>query len=471
MKPSLARLIALLLVGVLLLPACAAVPSPTATATPTPTRLPSATATTSPTPSVTPTRTTPLTIDPADLRGLSLQVWDAFSGPAAAAFASRAAAFNSSNEWGITINRTDFGDYPSLYEAVNAALKSGGTPDMAVTLPEQVLAWDASGAVIDLNPYIGDPLWGLKENEIADVPAAFWAQDVVNGRRLALPAQPSARLLFYNKTWAHQLGFSLPPANADEFRQQACAANASLRTDANPQNDGYGGWVVDPDWQTTLSWMLAFGGGVTEEGGYRFRSDQNLAALQYIKRLYDDHCAWISTQPTAYDSFALRAALFVSGDLAEVPLVAGAMSRERNPDDWTVIPFPGPQAGALVTYGPSYSLLASTPEKQLAAWLFVRWSLSPENQALWVMATGSLPLRTSALDALGAYRATQPQWDAAAGLLHLAQNTPELASWRQVRYLLEDGTLSIFRTNLAAEKIPNVLAQMDAMAEELGKSP
>ena len=140
----------------------------------------------------------------------------------------------------------------------------------------------------------------------------------LDGKQLGLPAQRSARFLFYNQTWAHELGFSSPPATADEFRQQACAANASFRTDTSPQNDGYGGWIVDTNWQTTYSWLLAFGGGVVDGDSYAFRTDPNLAALQFLKGLYDDNCAWLSTEPTPFDSFARRSALFVSGDLAEV---------------------------------------------------------------------------------------------------------------------------------------------------------
>ena len=172
------------------------------------------------------------------------------------------------------------------------------------------------------------------------------------------------------------LGFDNPPATADEFRQQACAANASFRKDKDPKNDGYGGWIVDTHWQTTYSWLLAFGGSVTDGNAYGFRTDPNLATLQFLKGLYDDHCAWLSTEPTPFDSFARRSALFVSGDLAELPLETESMSRLKNADEWTVIPFPGPQTSAVVAYGPSYTLLKSTPEKQLAAWLFARWLLS-----------------------------------------------------------------------------------------------
>ncbi len=228
-------------------------------------------------------------------------------------------------------------------------------------LPEQTLAWDATGAVVDLNPYLGDPQWALAADASADFPSIFWAQDNVNGKQLGLPAQRSARFIFYNQTWAHELGFNSPPASAEDFRQQACAANASFRRDADPTNDGYGGWIVDTDWQTTYSWLLAFGGGVADGSAYAFRTDPNLAALQFVKGLFDSHCAWLSTEPTPFDSFARRSALFVSADLAELPAEMESMARLKNSDEWTVIPFPGSQASVVVAYGPSYSVLKSTP--------------------------------------------------------------------------------------------------------------
>ncbi len=210
---------------------------------------------------------------------------------------------------------------------------------------------------------------------------------------------------------------------------------------------------------------------------YGFRTDPNLAALQYLKGLYDDNCAWLATDPNNpdvvssgpyFDQFAERSALFVSGDLAGVPLAIESMSRFKNPDEWTVLPFPGPGGSVVVTHGPSFSLLKSTPEKQLAAWLFIRWLLTPENQARWVEATGLFPLFHSVLDQVGPYRASSPQWDAAVADLSLAQGVPQLASWRKVRYLLEDGVKVIFQTNLSLDLIPSILTEMDTTAKEIG---
>jgi ABC-type glycerol-3-phosphate transport system substrate-binding protein len=351
--------------------------------------------------------------------------------------------------------------------------------------PEQTLAWDASGAVVDLAPYIRDPEFGLTGDEVADFPPVIWQQDEVGGRRLGVPAERSARFLFYNLTWARELGFEHPPVTADEFRGQACSANFSFRTDADQTNDGYGGWIVDADWMTVYPWLLAFGGsvvvpvparGVINESGYRFQTDQNLAALEFLKTLKDDACAWMTADPENpfavdpgpfYEQFAHRSALFITGDLTEAAAFSAALTRLGSADEWTMIPFPGPGAQAVTVYGPSYTLLASTPERQLAAWLFVRWLLLPENQADWVEAAGTLPLRTAALDLLAAYRSAHPQWNAAVQALPLAQGVPQRADWRTLRYVLADGALSIFRLDVPLADIPNVLAEMDATAEEL----
>jgi ABC-type glycerol-3-phosphate transport system substrate-binding protein len=364
------------------------------------------------------------------------------------------------------VTPSGYGDYTSLFEAMNSALDAGKAPDLVVSLPEQTLAWQSLGKVVNLQPYLVDPKWGLGKDAIADIPTIFWAQDNVNGKQLGVPAQRSARFIFYNQTWAHELGFANPPTTAEQFRQQACAANASYLKDADPRNDGYGGWIVDTDWQTTYSWLLAFGGGVADGNTYGLRTDPNLAALQFIKGLFDSHCAWISTEPTPFDSFARRSALFISGDLAVLPTEMESMKSLKNSDEWTVLPFPGTQENGLVAYGPSYTVLKSTPEKQLAAWLFARWLLSPESQAQWVEATGLFPLRHSVMDMTGPYLLASPQWGAAIATLPQAQNVPQMASWRKVRYVLEDGMTVLFQENLPLNKLPDLLVEMDAMTQE-----
>ncbi len=66
---------------------------------------------------------------------------------------------------------------------------------------------------------------------MSDFPSVVWMQDEVDGVRLGMPAQRTARFLLYNQSWARELGYDLPPATFSDFERQACAANKALASD------------------------------------------------------------------------------------------------------------------------------------------------------------------------------------------------------------------------------------------------
>ena len=266
------------------------------------------------------------------------------------------------------------------------------------------------------------------------------------------------------------LDFERRPKVPLTFANKPAAAHQSMLTDADRHNDGQGGWLVDTNATTFVSWMMAFGGGVVEGSSYRFLTPKNLAALTFVKQLYDAGCAW-SAQPDADlpAAFAGRKALFATADLEELPDYARAMASADNADDWTVLAFPGATQTGLVVYGSSYVVLKSTPEQQLASWLFVRWLLSPDNQKKWVEVKGLFPLRNSALELLGDYQKSHPQWAAAVDLLPQAEMEPQLASWRKVRVMIGDGFDAMFRSNTPTGRVAEVLAIMESTARDLTK--
>ncbi len=428
------------------------------------------------------------------LKGVKIQVWDPWFGVESSLFESQVKEFNQTNEWGITVQSTSQINYGQLYDNTTAALPTVNKPQLVIALPEHALEWNANDYVVDLNPYINDSVYGFKDADVKDFPNIFWTQDSVGGKQLAVPAERSARFILYNVSWARELGFDSSPQTSSDFRQQACRAHQTMLTDTDKTNDAYGGWLVDTnpintlsqlnsdqplDWSnlvndadsmTAFSWLTAFGGGVMEGNDYRFLTPKNIAAFTFVKQLYDDACAW-TAQPNADlpADFASRKAIFATAGLEELPDYARAMAAANNSDEWTVLSFPGDTQSGLIVYGSSYVVLKSTPEKQLASWLFVRWLLSPENQTKWVQVTNLFPLRTSSLEALGDYKNTHPQWDAAVELLPQAQIQPQLASWRNVRVMLGDGFNSMFRLNIPAGQVAAVLAQMESTSRDLSK--
>src|SRR6185436_4282651 len=193
------------------------------------------------------------------LRGVQVKVWHPWFGAQASLFESQVALFNSENEWGIIVNAEGKGNYSELFLQTDAALKESNPPQIVIAFPEHAIGWQEN--VVDLNAYVHDPLYGLNPLEMSDFYAPIWSQDEVDGKRLGVPAQRTARFILYNQSWARELGFNSPPATSSEFEGQACAAHRALGEDEDTGNNALGGWLIDTDPMTPLSWMMAFGGG------------------------------------------------------------------------------------------------------------------------------------------------------------------------------------------------------------------
>jgi ABC-type glycerol-3-phosphate transport system substrate-binding protein len=413
-----------------------------------------------------------LNVEKEALRGVQVKVWHPWFGAQASLFESQIAQFNKENEWGIVVSAEGKQNYSELYSETTNALKDSSNPQLVIALPEHALGWDAD--VVDLNTYLHDPDYGMSALEISDFANAIWLQDEVDGKRYGMPAQRTARFIFYNQSWARELGFSTPPKTSVEFEQQACAAHTALGKDTDTGNDALGGWLIDADAMTALSWMLAFDGSVQEEHGYRFLTPGNINAFKYLKVLQQKGCAWVASPDLPVtDRFAARQALFSTGSLEDVIEQARVLLTSGNKDEWTVLPFPGDEQQALVVYGSSFVMFQSNDVTQLASWVFMRWMLSPENQARWVQSTGLFPLRASTMDLLGDYGKTHPQWAEAVKLLPGGKITPQLASWRLVRVMLSDGFADMFDTirhpDLTDGQVPVILKQMDEIATDLNK--
>ena len=411
-----------------------------------------------------------LEVDPEALRGTEVSVWHPWFGAEASLFETQAAEFNTTNEWGIVVRAESKINYSELFSQTQAALEERSNPQVVIAFPEHAYGWDEH--VIDLNTYVNDPEYGLSADDILDFPPAIWDQENVDGKRFGVPAQRTARFLLYNQTWARELGFGSAPATSADFEEQACAANRSLGADDDPNNNALGGWLIDTYPVTPLSWMLAFGGGVQEEQGYRFLTPGNIDAFKFVKVLQQKGCAWVpSADLPVYERFAARQALFATASLEEFSDQARAFFTAGNRDEWIILPFPGSEQDAFVVYGSSFTVFESDDVTQLASWLFVRWMLSPENQARWVRSTGLFPLRTSTMNLLADYAVEHPQWASAVELLPEGQLTPQLASWRVVRVMLGDGFRDMFDTirhpDLTDGQVPLLLRQMEETATDL----
>lgn len=459
------RLLPLIIVAALVLGACspeitlitrqpastptAESPSRPATATLAPTRIPSP----SPTPGP--------RLSPEGVKGLEVEAWVSGDLPG---LGPLAADFNESNPWGVKVSIVFHPNLNRLAGAVAASLGTDSPPDLVIALPEQLLGWRE--ALLDLAPYAADAGFGVARD---DVPTVFWEQSLVDGVQVGLPVIRSARYLFYNVTWARELGFEAAPRTWEDFREQACAANATWKADADLTNDGFGGLALEvtSNWQTPYGWVRALGGEVFVEGAYTFESDKNAAALENLVDLRAAGCAWLPSTPANFEHLAARKALFISGGLGDLADQRAAFSAAVSSDAWTVIAFPG-ERPAVPVYGLDAAIFKSDAGRGLAAWLFLRWLLLPENQARLARASGLFPVSSAAFDLLKGDLAANPQKGAAATLLADAVGYPQSAQWGLANKVLADGFLYLFQA-FPVVSAQGVLGQMDATLRDLAK--
>ena len=379
--------------------------------------------------------------------------------------------FNASNAYGITVDSAYQGNYNQLYERVLDAGSTGDPPNIAVGYNYEILSWnDVGGGTLDLNRYVDDPEWGLSSQEQADFYAIFWTQDVEDGFRLGLPAQRFAQLMYYNLSWAEELGFEAAPQTPQEFKLRACAAARANNRDDDPDNNGTGGWVTNTSPSAILSWMYAFGSEAIDSAGtgYDFDTPQTRAALAFLKDLYDSGCAWQTDGDHAEEEFASRQALFVAASIADLPEQKKALDQAGNQDDWTLIAFPSPARQPVIdVYGPAFAVFKSSPQEQLASWVFLKWFLSPEVQARWVPAGHTYPLRASTAQLLEDFASAHSQWAGAQDLLPFAKTEPGFQSWSVVRWAVGDVGTQTFRSYFTPDRIPATVELLDETASEL----
>jgi multiple sugar transport system substrate-binding protein len=420
------------------------------------------------TPTTAPTPASTLGIDPQKLDSITVTFWHVWNELPGSAIQSLVADFNAQNEWGIRVNSRYTGTFDEQYASVLAALDTSEQPDIVVGYIYQALGWDTNDQVVDLNPYVNDPTWGIGSAS-DDFFTAFWEADVVEGKRLGIPAMRTGQYLFYNQTWAEELGFSTAPSTPTQFRQQACAAAEANQQDDLGENNGTGGYILNTDYSVILAWIGGFGGDVVApvNSGYQFDTQPVQNTFRYLRDLFDRGCAWLPEDQLPDTDFAIRRGLFASGSLLDVPEQFYTFSQTPNRDRWTLIPYPSDQGTPAVdVYGPSFGVLKSSPERELASWLFIRWLAEPENQIRLTTATSSLPLRAEAQQLMEA-NPLSPQWQAAVNAIQYARSEPAFRSWSNVRWAVSDAATQLFRYYFTIDQIPTLIELLDNTAKEI----
>ena len=402
-------------------------------------------------------------IDPGDLEGTLIRFLHPWSGAAGAVFQDIAMKFSLSNTWGIWVDVESHGNEDILIEKVQSDLVKGEVPGLIAVHPYAFSWLDGDASTVSLNDYFNHPELGIGEDVHEDIPRVYFDPFTVDGELIALPLAPQAMVLFYNQTWAEELGFDSYPGDENAFTAQSCAVTTANLADEDQENDYTGGWLMNFDPAALLSWYTAFGGEIPEGEMLQFNNNAGRRAFGYLENLYspEEGCIWVGRQPEPYPYFADHYALMYAGTLNQIPLQLRWMEQFENEDQWTVFGFPGPDGEVMMVDSPGLFIMESSPEEQLASWLFAKHLLSAEVQAQLVQSMFTLPVRESALAYLDDFVLEYPQWVSAYDLLGQAQYMPISETWGYGRWVLQDGINRLFA--IEEEEVGDILEQVDEM--------
>ncbi len=403
-------------------------------------------------------------VDPS---GQTIVWWHQHSGSREEGLLPMIEEFNSTNECGITLEAQNQGGYDEIRDKVNASIAAGEQPAaLIVGYQNDQAFYQLNNALADFNVFVDDATWGLTAEEKADFFPAFFEQSVhpvFDNQRLGFPPNRSMEVLYYNQTWLEELGFAGPPSTPEEFKEMACAA-----TEAN--GDGTGGYILRDDASAVASWTFAFGGDVLTEDGtqYLFNGPATVEAMTFLKGMYDEGCAFLFTDGFPNTEFANRRAIFAQGSSSGLPFYAAdiatvATEKGTEPDVWGVAAIPHTTAEPVMNiYGGDIMITNTSPEQQLAAWLFTKWFTSSEVQAQWVEVSNYFPTRAGAEQYLADYVSENPQWGQALELLPFSAYEPQLISYTAAR----DAVSEAFNQIIQGADIQATLDTVTAAANE-----
>lgn len=119
-------------------------------------------------------------------------------------------------------------------------------------------------------------------------------------------------------------------------------------------------------------------------------------------------------------------------------------------------------------------MFASSPEEQLASWLFMKWMNSADYQAQIVNQTGTFPVTTSVLEKLEAYGNSNVQWADFVAKQTTLQAMPNGAEWSRMRSVVADATWQLYQqaeVEDSSETMFQILNQLDQTILELIGKP
>jgi len=385
--------------------------------------------------------------------------------------------FNQENEWGIVVNPVDQGLVLDPLNSMEMAFEEGLVPHLLLSDASAITSWYQEGLTLDLSSFLDDPAVGLTVKDQQDYYSSLYDGFSIEGSiRPGLPFTQTIQAIYYNQSWAKELGYSIPPNSVEDLEQQACSAagDRELSPSSLPQPTGI---LLSPEAANIASAIYAYNGNFLNlnKDGYQFNIPEVQQVAEDWQGILREGCGMIfysypdpMSNELAIENFNQRNTLMMVGSSQMMNYIGTGANQTGRADDWMMLPFVGPEGNKAVSSEIlSVVIFLTTPEEELASWLFLKYLTSPEIQAEWAQYSRYYPTRRSSLGFLRDFRDENPHWSQGLNLLKYSIGMPLDPSWNTVKLtvgdafeeFLLDGTLEINEQLIALDQLAAELWQ------------
>lgn len=402
---------------------------------------------------------------PAGPQDQIVTAWHSLSGTHERVLLDMIDEWNRSNPYRITVV-PERQDDTALHSKVMGGITRNMLPALVLASPMQTALYDQKGAAVALNEFMNDqdPAVGWSINDRADLYAFMLkAGRAADARILGVPFGGVVQLVFYNVDWLKTMNLESAPATWEQF-SDACA----IATDRSASTLCFG---VESDNLTFEQWLYAHGGQITTNDNSVLQVSTPLA-LEAMGRLYEfvqsGQAYRVASRQQSHEDFASSRVLFTFDWSDQLDAVT-ALVKQRSDFDWQPALLPADERQQATKYqAPLWVITrapgAPQPNREKAAWLFVRWLTDNAQTARWAAQTGELPSRVSAINTLSELQPLSAgQLIVLQQIAPMARPDPLVSGWRCIEDTLTSGMRLIFEGRPLTETLQTT--QMTGQAQ------
>ena len=377
---------------------------------------------------------------------LKVRFWTGLGGQLGEVITGQVNTFNASQS-AIEVEAVLQQSYDGVQEKFLASLVGGDVPELIQLEIHATPQFASSGALAPMEPfYASDAAFNPDDLVPATLLNQRW-----EGKLYAMPINRSTPLLYYNKNLFKEAGLDpeKPPKTWNEFQSMAKAMTKS--------DGSVSGFLPAADWWFFESMVWSNGGELLSQDLKKVTfAERGAQVLQiWADMAHKEKTARMLVGQTAGD---LRAQEFIEGRggfLINSTAGLGRFIRDVKMFDigTAFMPHTEGNTHAVPTGGAAAAIPAkAAPEKQKAAWEFVKWWINTEQGAFWSQNTGYFPIRKSSIELLtqqGYYR-DRPQFKTTIDQLQYAREAPLTPHWPAIAKEITKGMEDVLVNNAPA---------------------